>query len=325
MIFAEKKTAYPPKTLHQFAIFLAFLTWFLLFAGALVTSTGSGLAVPDWPLSYGQAFPAMVGGVFFEHGHRLIAGTVATLWFLFTVLMWKLEPRKWVRILTYVAAAAVIAQAVLGGMTVLLRLPPEISVAHACLGQSFFCMTVLLAFSTSEAWEDAIAASSEERLRPLSIFALIISVGFFCQLLLGAIMRHIGAGLVIPDFPTVFGGWVPQNFNFAIAVHYAHRVGALTLTSLVVTLAVWVFRRYSESLRLVVISGALMAGVAVQVFLGALVIWMRRPVVPTSVHLAVGAFCLATSLVFTVTVFRSVPTRQTARRVLNPIVSLEPT
>src|SRR5262245_28644535 len=140
------------KGLHRFALLTAASTFALIIAGGLVTSTGSGLAVPDWPLSYGQLFPPMVGGIFYEHGHRMVACTVGILTVLLAVWLQLREPRVWVRRLGLAAVAAIVFQAVLGGITVLFLLPPPVSVAHACLAQAFFCLTVTLAIVTSRTW-----------------------------------------------------------------------------------------------------------------------------------------------------------------------------
>src|SRR2546430_667010 len=113
-----------PLALHRFAVFLMCCTVCLLFAGAMVKSTGSGLAVPDWPLSYGQVMPPMVGGVFYEHGHRMVATTVGILMVVLAVWLARREPRRWVRRLGLLAVGAVVAQGVLGGLTVIFLLPP---------------------------------------------------------------------------------------------------------------------------------------------------------------------------------------------------------
>jgi len=128
------------KTLHRFSQFTAGATLILIVAGGLVTSTGSGLAVPDWPLSFGTLFPEMTGGVLYEHGHRLIAGTVALLAIALMIWILKKETRRWVKVIAVTAVAAVLCQALLGGLTVLFRLPTPISVSHACLAQLFFCL-----------------------------------------------------------------------------------------------------------------------------------------------------------------------------------------
>jgi len=136
--------------LPLFAALVAASTALLIFAGGLVTSTGSGLSVPDWPNTYGWfmwAFPMskMVGGIFYEHTHRLIASTVGFLIVVLAIWLGRAEPRRWVRRLGYLALGAVIAQGILGGITVLWYLPDAISIAHASLAQILFCLTVTIA------------------------------------------------------------------------------------------------------------------------------------------------------------------------------------
>src|SRR5829696_7564454 len=123
--------------LHRFAVLLAVCTLLLVIAGASVTSNQAGLSVPDWPLSYGQVMPEMEGGVFYEHGHRMIASFVGFLTVILAIWLWRSEPRPWLRRLGLIALAAVIVQGVLGGMTVLFMLPKAVSISHACLAQLF--------------------------------------------------------------------------------------------------------------------------------------------------------------------------------------------
>src|SRR5262249_37053908 len=130
--------------LHRFATFVAGCTVLLILAGSFVTSAGSGLPVPAWPTTYGWnmfTFPPskMVGGIFYEHGHRLIASGVGMLTIALTVWLWLTEPRRWLRWLGVGALAAVVAQGVLGGLTVLFFLPASVSTAHAGLAEIFFC------------------------------------------------------------------------------------------------------------------------------------------------------------------------------------------
>jgi heme a synthase len=122
------------KAVHRFAAAVAACTLFLLFVGAMVTSTDSGLAVPDWPLSYGRLMPPMVGGVFYEHGHRMVAASVGFLTILLAVLLWRRADRPWLKKAGFAALGLVCMQGALGGLTVLLRLPKPVSIAHACLG-----------------------------------------------------------------------------------------------------------------------------------------------------------------------------------------------
>ena len=139
--------------LHRYARLLVAATLLLVAAGGMVTSTGSGLAVPDWPTTYGQnmfTFPLgkMVGGIFYEHGHRLIASTVGFLTIGLVIFLYRVETRAWVRRLGLVALGVVVLQGVLGGITVLFFLPDAVSISHAGLAQIFFCLTVSLALVT---------------------------------------------------------------------------------------------------------------------------------------------------------------------------------
>src|SRR6185295_17208976 len=149
--------------LHRFATFVAGCTVLLVLAGSLVTSTDSGLSVPDWPTTYGSnmfTFPPSkwVGGIFYEHGHRLIASGVGFLTIILTAWLWLTESRRWVRWLGVVALAAVITQGILGGLTVLFFLPAAISTAHAGLAEIFFCLVVSIALFTAPSWRAGISA-----------------------------------------------------------------------------------------------------------------------------------------------------------------------
>jgi heme a synthase len=293
--------------LHRFAVLTAGATFVLLFIGGLVTSTGSGLAVPDWPLSFGMVFPPMVGGVLFEHGHRLAASAVGVL--TVALALWTVvgDQRPAVRALGLLALLAVVLQGVLGGVTVLYKLPLAVSVTHACLAQVFFCLTVMLAVLTGTGW-------SAPRARPapasLPVLTGVTTALVFVQLVLGALMRHMGAGLAIPDFPLAFGRLVPPLVTPHITVHFAHRIGALVVTVAVATTVAGVLRGGRDPwLR----RPALLATglVVLQVTLGALTIWSRRAVLPTTLHLTVGAALLATCLVLTLRASR-VATRRSA-------------
>ena len=201
-----------PLGLHRLAAATAMCTLILVFAGGLVTTTGSALAVPDWPLSYGSLMPKMVGGIVFEHSHRLIAGAVAMLATGIMLWAWRREPRRWVCRMAFVAWVTVLVQALLGGLTVLLLLPTAVSVSHAGIAQVFFTLMCLLAVVTSQRWTTARASgAADSRLRLLSVLAVVC---VYVQTLLGAWMRHDwlrygGAGLAIPDFPLAYGGLLP--------------------------------------------------------------------------------------------------------------------
>src|SRR6516164_3037541 len=138
--------------LHRWSIVLAFCTLLLVVAGGLVTSRDAGLSVPDWPLSYGKLMPKMEGGIFYEHGHRMIATSVGIFTIVSLVWIFRVDGRKWMRTLAVVALTAVIAQGVLGGLTVIMLLPWWISSSHASLAELFFATTVAMAIFTSRWW-----------------------------------------------------------------------------------------------------------------------------------------------------------------------------
>src|SRR5436309_1769504 len=187
--------------LHRFATFLAACTVLLILAGSLVTSHDAGLSVPDWPTSYGWSMftfpPSMwVANIFYEHGHRLIATSVGFLTIVLAIWVWVADPRRWLRWFAVGALGAVVAQGVLGGLTVLFFLPAAISTAHAGLAEIFFCMTVAIALFTSPGW---IAGYRDSRDTGATVRRLATSatVVIYLQILVGATMRHTGAGLAI--------------------------------------------------------------------------------------------------------------------------------
>ena len=177
--------------LNRFAILVACATFFLIIAGALVTSHDAGLATSDWPLSNGQVFPKMVGNLFWEHGHRMVATTVGLLTIVLMIYILRREQRLWVRKLGIFALLAVIAQGLLGGLTVKLMLPLAVSAAHATLAQLFFCTTVSLAVFTSRSWMQAETLPPEEKGSvPLRYLCTAALVTIFLQLIIGATLRH---------------------------------------------------------------------------------------------------------------------------------------
>src|SRR5436305_7106489 len=177
--------------LNRFATLVACATFFLIIAGALVTSNDAGLATSDWPLSNGQVFPKMVGNLFWEHGHRLVATTVGILTIVLAVYLQVRERRAWVRRLGWIALAGVVAQGLLGGLTVKLNLPLAVSAAHATLAQLFFLTTVSIAVFTSRSWVAPGLSINQEpgavSMRALCVVALGV---ILAQLVVGATLRH---------------------------------------------------------------------------------------------------------------------------------------
>ena len=317
--------------LPLFAALVAASTAVLIFAGGLVTSTGSGLSVPDWPNSYGWfmwAFPLskMVGGIFYEHLHRLVASTVGFLIVVLAIWLWRAEPRAWVRRLGYVALAAVVTQGILGGITVLWYLPDAISIAHASLAQIVFCLTTTIALVTSPGWKRGYTTSGRADLKvgpydriqkggpydptlprdiTLERLAIVTTAAIYAQIVIGATMRHTGAGLAIPDFPLAFGHLVPPMWDSKIAIHFAHRVGAATVAVLIVATAGHVFVHHARRRELVRPAVLLLALLALQITLGALTVLSQKQFVINSLHVVNGALVLVTSLVLTLRAHRA--------------------
>jgi len=300
--------------LHLFSVLVAASTLILILAGGFVTSTGSGLAVPDWPNTYGWfmfTFPAdkMVGGIFWEHGHRLIASTVGFLILVLALWLWRAEPRRPVRRLGFVALAAVIAQGILGGITVLWFLPKPVSIAHASLAQIVFCLTVTIALLTSPGWRRGYPGKATTKdcaeNRTLQRLVIATTVLVYFQVLIGATMRHTGAGLAIPDFPLAFGSLVPPHWDARIAVHFAHRVGAAVVAVMIVATTARVFAQERMRGELVRPSILLLALLCAQITLGALVVLSGKHFVINSVHVATGAAILGTSVVLTLRAHRA--------------------
>jgi len=268
-----------------------------------VTSNDAGLSVPDWPLSFGQLMPPMVGGVLYEHGHRMVAAAVGLFTIVLNIWLWKARSYPWVRWLGLIALSAVIIQGVLGGVTVLFFLPIPISVLHASLAPLFFCLVVTLSVVTSpnwvhlsrmlmEGWREALKGSERE-LR----LAVVTTLALYLQHVLGAALRHSG---------TVNG---TKGAVLVTSALVAHLGGALAVTGLIIVVSRAFIRRIHDSsiIRLVYLElslllaqlllglGAYLARIdpANQVQPTVLKVWI------TTSHLTIGVLLLATSLVVT--------------------------
>ena len=329
--------------LHRFATFVAACTVLLILAGSLVTSHGAGLSVPDWPTSYGWNMftfpPSMwVANIFYEHGHRLIASAVGFLTIILAAWLWIAEPRRWLRWLAVAALGAIVAQGVLGGLTVLFFLPPAISTAHAGLAEIFFCLVVAIALFTSPGWVNGydtrggansvafggpnrVTFGGPNRVRPTYVgralsgpastddsgirwIATATTAVIYTQILLGATMRHTGAGLAIPDFPWMFGGVVPSHWDPKIAVHFSHRAGAVVVAIGVLATCGYVWHRLRDRRELVRAATLLVALVGLQITLGAFNVLSRLDPWINSVHVVCGALVLTTSLALTLRSWR---------------------
>ncbi len=306
--------------LNFFAWFVASCTLLLVCSGGMVTSKNAGLAVPDWPTTFGYnmfLFPASkwVGGIFFEHTHRLVASTVGLLTLVLAGWLWRAPVSRGIRILGAVAVGAVILQGILGGLRVTM-LKDEIGIFHACLAQAFLGLLVLIALLTSRTWFNFQARLPSTPLAPaLRLCALITTLLVYLQLALGATMRHQHRDLAITDFPTAYGHWVPDTSATALAkinrerdaialsdisagqiwLQMAHRFGALLVMVGVVAFFGFAHRANISPLR--GLSTAWLIGVIVQISLGAWMIWSNKAADIATAHVAVGATMLGLGVV----------------------------
>src|SRR2546430_3563139 len=279
-----------PKWLRRFTKFVAASTLFLIFAGAMVTSTGPGLAVLARPSSYGMLMPPMVGGIFYEHGHRMVAATVGFLTVLQAIWLQARARRRFLKALGWASVGAVIAQGVLGGLTVIFLLPKAISIGHAGLAEIFLCLNFSIAFFTSRTFDDL--RTMEKGDAPIA-GTTALAVLVYAQILVGALMRHLGAGLAIPTFPLPL---IPPSTSLSVMVNVAHRAGAVIVAISVIALF---FRllRFEARHPLRQLATLLLIVVAAQILLGGYTIWSGKQPVITSLHVVTGALTLALSLI----------------------------
>ena len=288
------------KGVHRFALLVAVATFFLIIAGANVTSHDAGLAVPDWPLSFGKVFPQMVGNVFWEHGHRMIAATVGLLTIVLAIYLQIREPRRWVKRLGWAALGLVILQGLLGGLTVKLLLPLWVSAAHATLAQLFFLTTVSIAVFTSQSWINAeskiFEADNGTSPRTLCVTSLAL---ILVQLVLGATLRH----------SATWDEFLPTGLLIA------HITGAIVVTLALGVTGSTVLLRHRDDKFLIRPAIIALALLFVQLMLGiaAYATRARSPLGPqplnpmisvTVAHVACGALVFAATILLTLRVFR---------------------
>lgn len=324
-----KEIRYQPG-LHRVALLTAAATFPLIFMGGLVTSHQAGMSVPDWPNSYGYnmfLFPPglWIGGILYEHTHRLMGSVVGLLSIVLTIWAWKCEPRGWVRWLATGVLGAVILQGVLGGLRVVF-VKLDLAIIHACLAQAFFCLAALSACVTSRWWIEAEYRPATPG-RFVAARLAFIAVGvIYLQLLAGAVMRHYQAGLAIPDLPLAYGEILPPTDAVGLKsindwrawhgdgklsrvtlsqvwIHFVHRLGAIAVTVSLLPLIIHVLRRRHEPL-LFRPAAALGMLLIVQLTLGTLTVLWRKPADIASAHVAIGALTLLTTFILGVRAWR---------------------
>ncbi|HSR42980.1 MAG TPA: COX15/CtaA family protein, partial [Longimicrobiales bacterium] len=284
--------------LHRtFAVTVAW-TLGLLLLGSVVHATESSLACPDWPTCFGTMMPEMVGGVFWEHLHRLVAGGLILLFGAATWLAWRARARPWIVKASAAGVVLLLVQAVFGGLTVLWRLPDAVSTTHLGLAFLFLGLATVLAAATSPRREERPRLGAGPR-RLLTIGGATASGLVFVQSLLGAYVRHADAGMACGRGVLCNGGLVPPAFNHLIGIHYLHRVVGVVTALVVLGLAVALVRRTSADFvrRMAWTTAAL---VAAQVALGFLGAYTALAVVPVSLH-TLGAAGLLSATVLLAT------------------------
>jgi len=256
---------------HRLAVVLACATFPLLWVGGLVTTTDAGMAVPDWPSTYGynlflypwQSWLAGPWDLFVEHGHRLLASSVGMLSIALVVVLWRSEPRTWVRRLGFAALALVIFQGVLGGMRVLLD-ERTLAMFHGCTGPLFFSVAVALAVVTSSNWLSTDAPLAGPHSGQVRRLAVVTAILFYLQLVFGAVLRH----MPIESQPATFA--LAVRFHLLLA-------GVLVLH---VAMSTWLVIRHCRQNRpLLRLTLSLVGLLAVQLLLGAST-WVLKFSVP---------------------------------------------
>ena len=298
---------------------LVISTLLLIFAGALVKSHEVGLSVPHWPTSYGYqmfAFPFsdMIGGIFYEHGHRMIATIVGLMTLILAFTIYYTDHRLWFKKTAFFALGLVIIQGLFGGLTVLLFLPTPVSVIHAILAQTFLMVTILISYGLSKEKANRMLNESTNY-KVLRFPTYLVTSIVFIQLIIGALMRHTDSGLAIPDFP-LSGGYIIPTFNQEmlntiqsmqfesglpfvtlnqIIIHYLHRMGAIAVTISIGWLTLKIIQSKISNERINRLTGYLITLLIIQITLGAFTIWSVKEPFITSIHVVNGALILGVS------------------------------
>jgi len=316
----SRSPAYKPG-LAWFAALGSAWVFVLVMLGAFTTSIGAGMAFPDWPLSNGSLNPdgwLSDLAMFAEHSHRLSAGLMSAITITLAVWLWRTESRGWLRNLAIAAVALIFVQALVGGLRVLLENHEiamiETSVGrlfamlHACLAQIFVCTLAAISAACSRPWIEhrrmaTIGASGQVRRLGLVCYSLLLT-----QLAIAAVMRHSFAGLAIPTFPhsAASGNWLPEVWNFRVAINFAHRATALLITVALVWFAASLTRAPEISRGIKIFGGGLAGLLCLQICLGASVVWSGRNPYLTTAHVIVGAMMLSGTFLLTWLLHRDV-------------------
>jgi cytochrome c oxidase assembly protein subunit 15 len=309
MSSAANNAVYSPRP-HRWAVALACATFPLLWVGGLVTTTDAGMAVPDWPTTYGYnlfLYPwttwfAAPWDLFVEHGHRLLGAFVGIITIALVAVVWRSDDRRWMRWLAVAALLLVIFQGILGGMRVRLD-ERTLAMLHGCTGPLFFAVAVAMVVFTSRRWRNGELVKNTAS-APIRLLATITCVLVYLQLLLGAVVRHVPV--------------VTEPNTFAMAVRF-HLFLAAVLTLHIIAL-IWLVKRRAKLVKpLAGLATTLGLLITLQLLLG-MATWVAKFAVPAwasgwiahanvtiadggwlqthiiTAHVAVGSLLLATSL-----------------------------
>jgi heme a synthase len=304
--------------LTRFAWLTCVATLLLICSGGMVTSKNVGLAVPDWPTTFGYnmfLFPVSkwVGGILFEHTHRLMGSLVGFLTIILVMWLWLSEDRRWVRNLGVIALAGVILQGILGGLRVTM-MKDEIGIFHACVAQAFLGLLVVIALVTTNFWRMLTTQRIDpQKFAPIKTLSIAITIAIYVQLALGATMRHQHRDLSILDFPTANGAWIPDTSASALAkinawrdarglsdvtvfqiwLQMAHRFLAFVIAIAVIAFCLRVRRDAPRFVALKRLSIFWVMLVGCQIALGAWTIWSNKAADVATTHVALGAVMLS--------------------------------
>jgi len=271
------------------ALATTLLSWVLILLGGVVHGTGSSLACPDWPTCQGTFFPEMRGGVLIEHSHRLVAAAVGFLTLILAILCWR-RGEAVLKRLSFLAFGLVLFQGILGGVTVLYRLPTAVSTAHLATSMIFLATLVVLTFRSSRFFQrEASSRSATARSKAAGIWIFLSLIVVFFQIVLGGMMRHLGAGLACADIPLCQGSLWPRGGSFLLQIHMAHRLFAIVVAFILLGM-VWKVARSevsSRGIRFFLVAIPLL--VLGQIGLGLWSIGTALELVPVTAHLGVGA------------------------------------
>ena len=279
---------------RPFLFFVLLWTLALLFLGSHVHATGASLACPDWPTCFGTMMPEMTGGVFWEHLHRLWAGALLLLFTVAVILVRRTYPERVILFRFGLAGIGLLlVQSVLGGITVLFRLPDAVSTSHLALAFLFLALVTVMLVLTRQDEDDYLGAEAARQL--VRRAGLVVSGLIFAQSVVGALVRHTDAGMACPDVPLCLGRVIPPLEYPLVQLHFLHRVLGLVVAVTALHYARLVLTRTEVPFPRKMAT-ALGAGVVAQVLLGFLSVAARLDPPYVSLHTLLAATLLALSV-----------------------------